>query len=100
MSALAQGDPAASWHRRLLKMSARWLADQCRAEKVEHVHLARQRRFTPAQIQALVARRTVRPVADLKLDATRQRLLRLIERKQAKQAPCSSGALQLRYVLL
>jgi excisionase family DNA binding protein len=53
---------------RRLRVSARWLADECRAERVEHVHIARQRRFTKQQVDALIAGRTVVPSADKKLD--------------------------------
>lgn len=66
---------------RRLGVSARWLADQCRAERVEHVHVARQRRFTMAQFEALIARFTVRPRADVQLDATKARVLRMLARR-------------------
>ncbi|MGH8879770.1 MAG: hypothetical protein ACRD0P_20880 [Stackebrandtia sp.] len=42
-------------------LSARWLADQCRANKIEHVVLARQRKFTRSQVDAILARHTVTP---------------------------------------
>jgi len=65
-----------------LRVSPRWLADQCRAEPVEHVHLARRRLFTARQVEALVASHTVRPVAGVQLDATKARVLRLLERRR------------------
>ena len=34
-------------------VSERWLADQCRAGTVEHVHIARKRRFTRQQVLKL-----------------------------------------------
>jgi excisionase family DNA binding protein len=66
---------------RRLKVSTRWLAAQCRAEKVEHVHIARQRRFTRDQVDALIASKTVRPAADLELDKTRERVMRQLGRR-------------------
>jgi hypothetical protein len=44
-----------------LKVSKRWLADECRAGRVEHVHLARKRFFTEVQVERLLARHTVVP---------------------------------------
>jgi len=66
---------------RLLKVSPRWLAAQCRAERVEHVHIARQRRFTREQVHALIASKTVRPAADRELDKTRERVMRQLARR-------------------
>lgn len=66
---------------RCLRVSPRWLADHCRAERVAHVHAARGRRFTQDQVEALIASRTVLSVSDKKLDATRQRVLRLLARR-------------------
>jgi len=66
---------------RRLKVSAKWLAAQCRAEKVEHVHIARQRRFTREQVDALIASKTVRPAADQELDKTRERVMRQLARR-------------------
>lgn len=43
----------------LIQVSARWLADECRAGRVEHVHIARKRRFTSAQVAKLMAKHTV-----------------------------------------
>ena len=65
-----------------LRVSSRWLASQCRRERVEHVHLARRRLFTVGQVEALIASHTVRPVADVQLDATKARVLRLLERRR------------------
>lgn len=65
---------------RYLRVSVRWLAQQCRAERVEHVHLARARRFTRRQVELLVLSHTVIPDDHKKLDATRQRVLRLLAR--------------------
>ena len=71
---------------RRLRVSARWLADECRAERVEHVHIARQRRFTRQQVDALIASRTVLPSSERQLDVTRQRVLsRLAREKQRKR---------------
>jgi excisionase family DNA binding protein len=65
----------------LLRVSARWLADQCRAERIEHVHLARQRLFTRAQVLALIESSTVRPDAMVRMGATRARVIRLLARQ-------------------
>lgn len=65
---------------RYLRVSGRWLAGQCRAEGVEHVHLARARRFTRRQVELLVDSHTVIPDDRKKPDATRQRVLRLLAR--------------------
>ncbi|WP_199514267.1 helix-turn-helix domain-containing protein [Nucisporomicrobium flavum] len=46
---------------RRLQVSARWLADQCREGRVEHVHLARKRKFTPEQVQKLLRDHTIQP---------------------------------------
>lgn len=64
-----------------LGVSARWLADQCREELVEHVHIARKRRFTPSQVDLLVAKLTVHPPADEMLDAARRRVVRRLTRQ-------------------
>ena len=64
-----------------LQVSERWLAGECRAERIEHVHVARQRRFTRDQVEKLIASRTVRPAADVQMDATRRRVLRMLARR-------------------
>lgn len=82
----------------LLRVSARWLADQCRAERIEHIHVARRRPFTRKQVMALIETSTVRPDASVrmntaraedhrKLDATRQRVLRLLARTPRRRCP-------------
>lgn len=38
----------------LIGVSPRWLADECRAERVDHVHLARHRYFTHGQVLQLL----------------------------------------------
>jgi hypothetical protein len=45
----------------LLGVSSRWLADECRAGRVAHVHIARKRRFTAMQIERLIESRSVQP---------------------------------------
>ncbi len=72
-----------------LRVSARWLADQCRASRVEHVHLARQRRFTADQIDMLIASRTVRPTAQVDLDATKQQVLQCLARASRSRSSAS-----------
>lgn len=65
-----------------LGVSPRWLADQCRGGRVEHVHMARQRLFTPKQVEALIAKFTERPEADVKLDLVRERAMRSFRRPE------------------
>ena len=64
-----------------LGVSERWLADECRANRVTHVFIARKRRFTAAQVQHLVDRFTVTPIADRLAEAHRDRVMRRIERE-------------------
>jgi hypothetical protein len=45
----------------LLGVSSRWLADECRAGRVAHVHIARKRRFTAKHVEQLVERFSVQP---------------------------------------
>ena|ERR1700754_5017952 len=45
---------------KMIGVSSRWLADRCRAEDVEHVYIARKRKFTPSQMEKVLARYTVR----------------------------------------
>jgi hypothetical protein len=65
---------------KLIRVSERWLADQCRAEKVEHVHLARKRKFTVAQIRKLLKSHTVTPLDAERID---KELLRIARRAAA-----------------
>lgn len=44
---------------RELKVSVRWLTEQCRAGQVEHLHMAGKRRFTAQQLEAVKAANTV-----------------------------------------
>lgn len=44
----------------MLGVSSRWLADRCRAEEVDHVYMARRRKFTPEQVQQVLAQYTVK----------------------------------------
>jgi excisionase family DNA binding protein len=67
---------------RRLGVSTRWLADECRAGRVEHIHIARRRRFTAAQVDVLVSRHTVQteqvvaPRSTQRLEQTRERVAR------------------------
>ncbi|MGI5243057.1 helix-turn-helix domain-containing protein [Dactylosporangium sp. CA-139066] len=45
----------------LLGVSKRWLADECRAERVAHVYIARRRRFSTKQVEQLIERFSVQP---------------------------------------
>jgi transposase InsO family protein len=51
-----------------LNVSSRWLADECRAGRVEHVYLARKRFFTESQVQRLLEVHTVVPPAERRRD--------------------------------
>lgn len=76
---------------KLLRVSARWLADQCRAERIEHVHVARQRRFTGPQVDALIVMLTIRPIERSTADRTRERVMRLLDRKGTRGKSDSAG---------
>lgn len=65
-----------------LQVSPRWLADQCRAGTIEHIHLARQRRFTPEHVTALLTKFTHRPAADIARDDFRAKVMRRLARSQ------------------
>jgi hypothetical protein len=67
----------------LIGVSQRWLADECRANRVTHVHLARRRRFTADQVHALLDRFTVTPIADRLAESHRARIMRRLERESA-----------------
>jgi hypothetical protein len=45
---------------KMLGVSPRWLADRCRAEEVDHVYMARKRKFTPEQVKQVLAQYTVK----------------------------------------
>jgi hypothetical protein len=65
----------------VIGVSQRWLADECRANRVTHVHLARKRRFTVDQVHALLDRFTVTPIADRLAGSHRARVMRRLERE-------------------
>ena len=44
---------------RKLGVSRRWLENQCRDGVIEHVHLARKRKFTPEQVAKVLLTHTV-----------------------------------------
>jgi hypothetical protein len=56
----------------MLGLSERWLAAECRANRVEHINVARKRRFTARQVQALVQRNTGIPAPTPAMDARAQ----------------------------
>jgi excisionase family DNA binding protein len=69
-----------------LGVSSRWLADECRAGRIEHIHIARRRRFTAKQVDTLIAEHTVEPTdviseEDKRLDRTRDRVARRLARR-------------------
>jgi len=63
----------------LLGVSTRWLADECRAERIEHVYLARHRFFTHTQILKLLKSYEVEPAGD-RADRELARIMRRIGR--------------------
>jgi excisionase family DNA binding protein len=68
-----------------LGVSSRWLADECRAGRIEHIHIARRRRFTAEQVGALIAKHTVKPRIppnedNERLERTRDRVTRRLTR--------------------
>ncbi|WP_097319141.1 helix-turn-helix domain-containing protein [Paractinoplanes atraurantiacus] len=67
---------------KLLGVSSRWLADECRTERVEHVHLARRRSFTHSQLLALLKRHEVEPL-DRRVDGELERIKRRVARDRA-----------------
>jgi hypothetical protein len=70
---------------RQLKVSPRWLADQCRDGLVEHVHIARKRKFTPAQVEKLLAKHTVKPADVDALERSHARAVRRVQRERAQR---------------
>jgi hypothetical protein len=44
----------------MIGVSSRWLADRCRAEEVDHIYMARKRKFTPEQVKQVMAQYTVK----------------------------------------
>jgi hypothetical protein len=67
-----------------LRISERWLADECRAKRVEHIHMAGSRRFTRAQVEALIRANTVAAETDRALSAEQQRVLRELGRRRRR----------------
>lgn len=70
---------------RRLRVSARWLADQCRDGQVEHVHLARKRKFTPEQVQKLLDSHTVKPTEVREQERGHERAVQRVRRERAQQ---------------
>jgi hypothetical protein len=70
---------------RRLNVSPRWLADQCRDGRVEHVHLARKRKFTPAQVEKLLATHTVKPAEVEARERGYERAVRRVQRDRAQR---------------
>lgn len=68
----------------LLGVSTRWLADQCRAERIEHIHMARRRYFSHDQIVRLLEKHAVEPFDDRPIDPTVARALRRVQQSGAR----------------
>lgn len=61
-------------------VSARWLADECRAGRVEHVYIARKRRFTEDQVARLAQHNTVTAAGATRHAAVQANALRRLSR--------------------
>jgi hypothetical protein len=68
----------------LLGVSSRWLADECRAERVEHVRLARHRFFSHDQILRLLEKNAVEPFDDRPVDPHIARVMRRIQKDRSR----------------
>ncbi|MFI5496563.1 helix-turn-helix domain-containing protein [Actinoplanes sp. NPDC051859] len=68
----------------ILGVTPRWLADQCRNEDVDHVHIARKRRFTPEQIEKVLRDHTVTPISAQQYDAERAKVIQRMQRKRSR----------------
>jgi len=68
---------------KMLGVSSRWLADRCRAEEVDHVYMARKRKFTPAQVEKVLAQYTVEGPDR---EAEQKELERIARKAQAARA--------------
>ena len=67
----------------LVGVSSRWLADECRAERVEHVHLARHRFFTHDQILRMLEMHVVKSFPDPVIDPHVARVMRRIQKDRS-----------------
>jgi hypothetical protein len=65
---------------KMIDVSKRWLFDQCRAGKVEHVYLARKRKFTGKQVRKLLRDNTVIPEERTERDRQLEHLARKANR--------------------
>jgi hypothetical protein len=63
-----------------LRVSARWLGNQCRSGLVEHVFLARKRSFTEEQVQKLLDTYTVTPPKQTARDKSAKRIAARVQR--------------------
>lgn len=63
-------------------LSERWLADQCRADKIPHTHIAAKHRMTLDQIDYLIKSRQRGP--NLDDDVARQKFLSRLAEKQRR----------------
>ncbi|WP_125811493.1 helix-turn-helix domain-containing protein [Actinoplanes sp. ATCC 53533] len=68
---------------KMLGVSPRWLADRCRAEEVDHVYMARKRKFTPAQVEKVLKQYTVEGPD---FEAERREQERIARRARARAA--------------
>lgn len=70
-------------------LSVRWLADRCRAEKIDHSNIQGERRMSLEQVDLLLEQHRVRPT-DVEA-AARQRTRERLISKQARRAQTRSS---------
>jgi hypothetical protein len=68
-------------------LSVRWLADECRAGRIEHIYIARKRRFTEEQFARLMAQHTIIPAEQTQTNDARDRAVRNYERRMLRSWP-------------
>ncbi|BEL12817.1 hypothetical protein Q0Z83_110080 [Actinoplanes sichuanensis] len=67
-----------------LRVSKRWLLEQCRTGRVEHVHMARKRKFTRAQVDKLLSKHTVIPAEQKARDKSVNRIAARVQRDRGR----------------
>jgi excisionase family DNA binding protein len=63
-----------------LRVSKRWLLEQCRTGRVEHVYMARKRKFTRAQVDKLLSEHTVVTAEQKARDKSVNRIANRVQR--------------------
>jgi hypothetical protein len=70
---------------KMVGCSPRWLADRCRAEEVDHVYLARKRKFTPEQAEKVMQQYTVKGPDREAERKTQERIARRVEQAKTRR---------------